>query len=203
MLFTAFLFFTGNPAHAQVKVGVFDIDLMVTAMPGYATVDSLLGVYQKDSLGAEYEYYLGEYHRLDSTLHNVDTPGVKAGTVPATKMKFDNDQRQQIVGTIVNWRDIAQRKYDYKKSVLSQNLYKAVATSYQKILASKGYAIVLKPGAYEFGPRYDNIFIAVAKDLKLSGLPQELLTLGVDPDTPAQGTTPATKGGAGAKPSGH
>ena len=46
----------GENIKAQsLKVGVFDIDLMVQAMPGYRIVDSLVQIYEADSLGAEYQ----------------------------------------------------------------------------------------------------------------------------------------------------
>ena len=44
-----------------LKVGVFDIDVMVQAMPGYHNVDSLVRIFEKDSLGAEYDIYQSEY----------------------------------------------------------------------------------------------------------------------------------------------
>ena len=53
------------------------------------------------------------------------------------------------------------------------------------------YAIVLKPQTYEFGFRIENIFVSVAKELKLRGLPQEILQLGEDPD--AQPAIPQNK----------
>lgn len=199
----AICFTTATTTQAQVKVGIFDLDVMVTAMPAYRVVDSLLAIYQRDSLGGEYSYYLGEYQRLDSTLKYIDTPGVKSGKITATKMDLDNKQKQQFLSTLLNWRDIAQQKINYKKAILSQSLYNQVGTSYEKIVKAKGYNIVFKPGTIEYGPRYDNLFIAVAKDLKLTELPQELLAQGVDPDSPAQ--QPATGGAAkpaGAKPAG-
>lgn len=53
------LFFTApGQAHAQFKVAVFYINLMVQAMPGYNIVDSLVRAYEQDSLGAEYQYYV-------------------------------------------------------------------------------------------------------------------------------------------------
>lgn len=198
--------FTTNTTQAQVKVGVFDLDVMVTAMPAYSVVDSLLTIYQRDSLGGEYSYYLSEYQRIDSTLKFTDTPGVKTGKVTATKMELDNKQKQQLMNMLINWRDIAQQKVNYKKAVLSQDLYTQVGTSYAKIVKTKGYNVVLKPGTFEFGPRYDNLFIAVAKDLKLTSLPQELLAQGTDADAPVQGQQPATGGAAkpaGTKPASH
>lgn len=206
LLTIAALCFTANIVQAQVKVGIFDLDAMVSAMPAYRVVDSLLAIYQRDSIGGEYAYYVGEYQRLDSTLKFIDTPGVKAGKVTATKMDLDNKQKTQLLGTLMNWRDIAQQKINYKKAVLSQNLYNQVGASYEKIVKAKGYNIVFKPGVVEYGPRYDNLFISVAKDLKLTELPQELLAQGVDPDAPAQGQQPAAGGAtksATAKPGSH
>lgn len=207
LLTAAAIFFVNNHASAQqIKVGVFDLDLMVTAMPDYVKVDSLLNIYQRDSLGAEYDYYIAEYGRVDSTLRNVDTPGVKTGKIPAMTLKMDNDKKQQLTGLIINWKQYAQQKYNNKKGQLSQGLYNIVGSAYEKIVRTKGYAIVLKPNTYEFGPRYDNLFIAVAKDLKLTQLPQELIELGVDPDTPVQAAAPAVGGGAktgGATPASH
>jgi hypothetical protein len=45
-----------NNADAQGKVGVFDIDIMVQAMPGYRAVDSMLQIYEQDSLRADYDF---------------------------------------------------------------------------------------------------------------------------------------------------
>jgi len=197
VLTVAAIFLTGNNASAQIKIGVFDIDAMVTAMPDYKLVDSFLNIFQRDTLTGEYQVYLSEYQRLDSTLKYVDTPGVKTGKVLLTKMKYDYDQKQQMVNLLVNWRDFAQRQYDIKKSQLSRVLYQQVTASYQRILKAKGYVLVLKPGSYEAGTKIDNIFISVAKDLKLTELPQQLLALGADPDAVEQpaGTNNSSKTG--------
>ncbi|HET6724345.1 MAG TPA: hypothetical protein VFH07_16410, partial [Chitinophagaceae bacterium] len=52
----------------------------------------------------------------------------------------------------------------------------------------KKYTLVLKPQTYEVGFPIDNIFIAVARELKLTELPQNLLFLGDDPDPAKQQT---------------
>ncbi|HVX49996.1 MAG TPA: OmpH family outer membrane protein [Chitinophagaceae bacterium] len=199
LLTVAGILMAGDKAGAQqIKIGVFDIDAMVQSMPGYATVDSLLRVYQGDSLNAEYQTYLGEYQRLDSTL-KADS----AAKAPATKMQFENQQKQQVMAYLVNWNTYTQNKLQQKQGVLAQSLYKQVSDSYEKIVKTKGYTLILKPGAYEFGSKVDNLFISVAKDLKLTSLPQELLILGPDPEAPAQGASPANKGGANTKPASH
>jgi len=187
------MFFASDKASAQFKVGVFDIDAMVTAMPSYRAVDSLLNIYQNDSLGAEYQVYVSEYKRLDSTI-KADSAAGK----PKAIIDYNRQKLQENYVYLVNWRDIAQQKLSQKKGILAQHLYQQVQEAYLKVLEAKKYTLVLKPGAYEYGPRIDNIFISVAKELKLQGLPQEYLMLGADPDAAAQGTAPA---GGGSKPS--
>jgi len=190
LLTIAGMLFAGDKASAQMKVAVFDLDAMVQVMPGYHTVDSLLRVYQQDSLTAEYQIYLSEYQRLDSTL-KLDSAGLAKGTVAASKIQFENQQKQQVMAYLVNWNQYQQQKLQQKQGQLAQGLYEQVQASYLKTLRAKGYTLILKPGAYEFGSKVDNLFITIAKDLKLTELPQELLVLGPDPDAPSQGSTPA------------
>ncbi len=185
------IFFAGDKAGAQtLKIGVFDIDAMVQAMPGYRAVDSMLNIYQTDSLGSEYQVYLSEFKRLDST-YKADSPLVAQGRKPAAVLQYTATQRQNMYSYLVNWNTYGQRKLEAKKGQLAQGLYQEVEAAYKKVLDAKKYNIILKPGAYEFGPHIDNVFISVAKELKLDGLPQEFLVLGDDPDAPAQPQQPA------------
>ncbi len=187
----------GN-AGAQMKIGVFDIDYMVQAMPGYAAVDSMVQIYQRDSLGTEYQILNSEYHRLDSTW-KADSAAKK----PQAVLDYSNTQRQQVGVKIVYWQQYSQQKSNAKTGQLAQPLYEQVVNAYKKVLAAKKYTIILKPQTYEAGFPIDNLFVSVAKELKLTQLPQELIVLGDDPDAgsaPAAktgGTTTATRPGAG------
>ncbi|HSC38907.1 MAG TPA: OmpH family outer membrane protein [Chitinophagaceae bacterium] len=177
--------------HAQqAKVGVFDIDLMVQAMPNYREVDSLVQIYERDSLAAEYEIYQSEYVRLDST-YKSDSALVAAGKKSKKALDYTAEQRQKMGMNIVYWRQLSQNKSNARRSELARPLYQQVAIAYKKILDKKKYFIVLKPQTYEMGFRIDNLFLSVARELKLQGLPQELLALGDDPDAvPAPAVTP-------------
>jgi hypothetical protein len=95
---------------------------------------------------------------------------------------------------LVYWRQIAQNKSNNKRGTLARPLYEQVADAYKKVLIRKKYNIILKPQTYEAGFPIENVFLSVARVLKLSTLPQELLYLGDDPDV---NTKPAT---GGAKP---
>ncbi len=194
LAFAAVLFMAQKVQAQQMKVGVFDIDYMVQAMPAYAVVDSLLQIYQRDSLGAEYEVYTTEYKRLDST-YKADSTAGKSKSL----LEYTGKSRQQMMGNLVYWQQIAQGKAEQKRGQLAQKLYEQVSNAYKKVLDAKKYTLVLKPQVYELGPHIDNLFISVAKELKLTSLPQELLYLGDDPDAPANApkTTPPA---GGAKP---
>ncbi len=154
---------------APLKIGVFDIDLMVQAMPGYRAIDSLTQIYERDSLGSEYEIYQSEYKRLDSTFKSDS-----AASKPKAVLDYTNNQRQQIAFNLIYWQQIAQRKSDDKRGAMAQPLYEKVAAAYKKVLDTKKYTLILKPNTYELGSSaVENIFPLVAKELNIT-LPPEL-----------------------------
>ena len=173
------------------KAGVFDIGFMVQALPDYGKVDSLVRIYESDSLGPEYEYYQLEYARLDSMI-KVDSEAVAKGLKP--KAIFDRyvEDRRKMAMNIVYWQQIAQNKSNAKRNQLAQPLVTIVSSAYKKVLDRKKYTLILKPETYEAGFAIDNIFLSVARELKLQQLPQELLYLGDDPDVSRTPAKPAT-----------
>lgn len=182
----------GNQSMAQgFKVGVFDIEIMVQNMPGYAKVDSLVQVYERDSLASEYEYYQSEFRRLDSTF-KADSAARKSQAV----LNQEIQQRQQVGMNLVYWQQIAQNRSESRRSLLAQPLYEAVAMAYKKVLDARKYDLVLKPNAFEMGSKIENVFIYVAKELKVK-LPEELgggqEPVEDRPAAPAGGNKPATK----------
>ena len=185
-----------NARSQTLKVGVFDIDVMVQAMPAYHNVDSLMQIFDRDSLGSLREYYESEYKRLDST-YKSDSAQVVSGKKSKAILDMIYADRQKAMINIVYWQQIAQNKSNEKRGVLSKDLYNLVVNAYKKVLARKKYTLVLKPQTYEGGFKIDNVFIAVARELKLTELPQNLLFLGDDPDpAPVKPTTqkpPVTK----------
>ena len=191
-----FLSFIKNDVNSQaLKVGVFDIEIMVQAMPGYRVVDSLMQIYDRDTLSALQLYNESEYKRLDS-IYKADSAAVATGQKPKAVYDIIVNDRQKAMINILYWQQIAQNKSNEKRNILSQKLFQQVSDAYKKVLTRKKYTLVLKPNTYEAGFPIDNIFIAVARELKLNELPQELIYLGNDPDPVKQPTTqkpPATK----------
>jgi Skp family chaperone for outer membrane proteins len=186
-----FLLIAANVRSQTLKIGVFDIDIMVQAMPAYRAVDSLMQLYDRDTLGALRVYNEAEYVRLDST-YKADSAQVAAGKKSKAILDMIAADRQKAMINVLYFQQIAQNKSNEKRGVLSQNLYTAVVNAYKKVLARKKYTLVLKPQTYEGGFPIDNIFIAVARELKLTELPQDLLYLGNDPD-PVKQPQPQTQ----------
>lgn len=167
------LCFGFNTVNAQapaggLKLGVFDLDIMVQALPEYRVADSLTQLYQRDSLAAEYQIYQSEYQRLDSTW-KADSAAKK----PQTILDYTNQQRQQMAMNLVYWQQIAQQKSQNFQQHLLQPSYIKVLAAYKKVLAAKKYDIILKPDAYELGSKVENMFPLVAKEMGVT-LPQGL-----------------------------
>lgn len=179
----------GTVANAQTapKIGVFDVDIMVQAMPGYRAVDSMLNVYEQDSLRSEYEFAVKEYNRLDST-YKADSAARK----PISVLNYQKDQRSQIATTIIYWQQIAQQKSEQKRQMLAGGMYDKVLAAYSKVLSANNYLVVLKPGAFEMGSKVENLFEKVAKELGVT-LPDQLRSQSVQEETPANKPAPAAK----------
>ena len=110
-----------NARSQTLKIGVFDIDVMVQAMPGYHNVDSLMQIFDRDSLGSLREYYESEYKRLDST-YKTDSAQVATGKKSKAILDMVYADRQKAMINIVYWQQIAQNKSNEKRGVLSQRL---------------------------------------------------------------------------------
>lgn len=194
------LLFAGNTVNAQAaKIGVFDVDIMVQAMPGYRAVDSMLQIYEQDSLRGEYDFAMREYSRLDST-YKSDS----AAKAPGSVLNYVKQQRNEIASTIIYWQQISQQKTEGKRQELAGPLFERVLGAYSKVLQTNSYLVVLKPGAYEMGSKVENVFEKVAKELGIK-LPDQLKSQGQPeqqgdganapkkPATSAPATKPATK----------
>lgn len=192
--------FIANNADAQAgaKVGVFDIDIAVSNMPGYRRVDSLLSLYQQDSLRGEYDFAVREYNRLDSN-YKADSAAKKSATV----LNYQKEQRQQVATTIVYWQQIAQQKTEQKRQELAAPLFEKVLGAYSKVLQANNYLVVLKPGAYEMGSKVDNVFEKVFREMKLP-VPEQLRSQGPGQEPaaaqPSAPTAPSTRPGATTRP---
>ncbi len=154
-----------NAQAPALKVGVFDIDMMVRALPEYRAVDSLTSSYEQDTLQTEYQTYQSEYQRLDST-YKADS----AAKRPQSVLDYSKNLRQQMVFNLVYWQQISQQKSDQYRGTLAQPLYAKVVSGYKKVVAANKYTLILKPNTYEVGgtTHLENLFPLVAKEMGIT-----------------------------------
>lgn len=175
-----------------VKVGFFDLETMVTAMPGYRAVDSMLQIYERDSLSTEYDFYQSEFKRLDSTFKADSIAGK-----PKNVLDLIKNQRNDVAVNLIYWQQISQQKIENKRNILAGPMVQQVFGAYQKVLQKGNYTFVLNPQALESvslrmgATKVENLFIPVAKELKIQ-LPEELGGGQDEPTAPATKPTPGT-----------
>lgn len=179
-------------AQAPIKIGFFDFETMVTAMPGYRSVDSLLQIYERDSLANEYDFYQSEFKRLDSTF-KADSAKGKAKNV----LDLIAKDRSSAAIKLIYWQQYSQQAVENKRNILAGPMAQQVFAAYQKVLSKGNYTLILNPQALEQYSvnmkmtKIDNLFIPVAKELKIP-LPQELGGGQEEEQVPTPKTTPKT-----------
>ena len=181
---TVALLFAGNEkAAAQApKFGYFDMDYVVSLMPGVSKVDTLVAVFERDSLGAEYDFNLGELKRLDSTFKK------DSATLPPRVREQQQQQMAQLFYTIQNWQQYAQQISQQKQQQLMQPFYTKVVNAFQQVIDEQKYTYVFRKEALWQAPPADNLVIPVARKLGLK-LPVQP---GEQQEAPAK-QAPATK----------
>lgn len=178
-----------NAQTPALKIGVFDLDLMVRALPEYRNVDSLTAQYEQDSLNTEQQEMYNEYQRLDST-YKADS----AAKRPQSVLDYSKNLKMQLGYQLAYWQQIAQNKSDQFRGRLSQPLYIKVVAAYKKVIAVNKYNLILKPNTYELGgtTHLDNIFPLVAKEMGVTIDPGLTVDLNKGLDNVGGDTTPQT-----------
>jgi len=160
--------FAANKVTAQtapLKIGYFDIDQMVQAMPEYKTaIQPKVEAFQKDSLGTAKDNLDTLFSNAQETYKN-DSLAKKSASI----LSYDRQKLQELYMKEVNWQQIQQNETQRKFYEIAKPTYDKVAASYKKVLAANKITLVLNPGAIE-GMGTDpksitNLFELVAKDL--------------------------------------
>lgn len=166
---TASLLFTKN-ASAQTKIGYFDEQMTLSFFPGINKIDTLISVYQNDSLGVEYTYRVSEFQRADSIFKK------DSAAMPIKARELAMRDLNQKKYTLINWQQYYQQMSEAKLEQMlapyKQRMFEALKT----VLAEQRYTLVLNSSAlspYAQPPLLDNLSIRVAQKLKLP-LPKEI-----------------------------
>lgn len=158
MLATA-LIIAGN-AMAQMKIGYIRIDDMVGLMPEIPGIDSLVNIYQTDSLGDEYRTLIEVYQFKDSAYRD------SIGTKPAVRKQIQ-EELPGLIYQIQNWQSISQQKTEAKQNELLAPVYKKVYDAIRAVAKEKGYTHVFTKEVFLVAPEADDMLAAVAVKLKV------------------------------------
>lgn len=185
----ASLLFSNN-AQAQVKIGHFDEQALLSLFPGLnERVDSMMNSYVRDSLNVEYAYSIQDYQRRDSLFKK------DSATMPAKARELALTDLNKLYYKIANWQQYSQEMQQDKMEGILFPYKQQMFTALQQIVAEQKYTWIIKTEAVSqyFQPNIlDNITIRVALKLNLP-LDKEI----TDAWKAAGGTIP---GATGAKP---
>ncbi|AYD46284.1 MAG TPA: OmpH family outer membrane protein [Arachidicoccus soli] len=163
-------------AQSSLKIGVFDIDQMVSAMPEMKDVQVKMQSYQKDTLG-------GERDQLSTLLENqqntykADSAAKKSQAI----LDYDRNQLGTLYSKLVNWQQYVQQASQNKYGELTQGMYTKAAAAFKKVVAAQKITLVLKPDVIQYADdkQIVNLFIPVAKELGVN--------LNAEGNSPAEG----------------
>jgi len=153
------LIVAGN-AMSQIKIGYIRIDDMVGLMPEMPRIDSLVTIYQRDSLGDEYRTLIEVYQFKDSAYRD------SVGTKPAVRNQI-KEELPGLIYQIQNWQSISQQKAENKQNELVAPVYKKVYDAIKAVAKEKGYTHVVTKDAFLVAPEGDDMLAAVAAKLKV------------------------------------
>src|SRR5260221_14397359 len=128
------LFVAGN-AMAQTKIGYIRIDDMVSLMPEISRIDSLVKIYQADSLGEEYSSLVQLYQFKDSVWRD------SVRTKPAVRKQLE-EELPGLIYQIQNWQSISQQKVENKQGELLKPVYKRVYDAIKAVAKKNEYSHV-------------------------------------------------------------
>jgi outer membrane protein len=160
VLVMAMLFGSNQKAAAQNKFGYFDDKTVLGLMPGIDKVDTLLAVFQQDSLVAEKTSRTAEFYRNDSIL--------KADSVTLVKAHLYEQKKKELIQQyylLQNWDQYAQQRLQNKQAELLAPFQEKMFAALQAVIKEGGYTYMFKVDILWSAPPGDNLIPAVLKKL--------------------------------------
>jgi outer membrane protein len=161
------LVMSANVSMAQTKIGYIDVETILYLMPEAAKIDSLVNQYQLDTVAREYNSLVQTYQFKDSLFR--DSLKVSAAVREQTGKEL-----AELLPTLQNWQQIAQRAVESKQGQLLQPVMRRIQDAISAVAKEKGYTYVVSREAIVVAPDADNMLQAVAKKLNVTVPPQLL-----------------------------
>ena len=151
-----------NATQAQNKTGYISIDNMLLLMPETAKIDSLIELYQRDSINTEFASVFQMYTIKDSILNKTDTSKIPKAYRDELRKDLNNYAYQ-----INNWQSISQQAIQAKQNALLDPIYKKIYEAINAVAKEKGYSYVFNQESLLVAPPGDNLIPLVADKLKI------------------------------------
>ncbi len=165
--------FTTTTRSQLLKVGVFDIDVMVHAMPQYKNIDSLVIMStSEDDEVIFYELLRDELKKNDSVYSRC-----KENLYDRSFCDSAGDARAKLITALAHYASLIDQKLKERKLLLAKPLYDKVNAAFLKVVANEKYDLIIKPGCIVTCDNCTNLFVEVAKELKVKELPDGLADL--------------------------
>ncbi len=161
------LFIAGSSVKAQTKIGYIDAETILYLMPEAAKADSLVRLFQTDTIGREYQSLLQNYQWKDSLVRADSARKMP----PNLRQQYEKDL-QELVYQLQNWQQIATEATQQKQQELVAPLMKKISDAINAVAKEKGYTYVLTREAFIVAPDADNLLVPVAQKLKITVPPQ-------------------------------
>ncbi len=149
-----------------IKIGYFDLEAMISLMPGADKIDSLMQVYVRDSINTEYDFRVEEFNKNDSTLK------ADSAKIPAKLFQERKAKLFQEFYLLQNWQEYSQQMYQQKQQQLVGPFAQKAIEAFKKVVAEGKYTHVLKADSFYEAPPSDNLVPLVAKKLGIK-MPEE------------------------------
>jgi Skp family chaperone for outer membrane proteins len=159
--------FTASTANAQIKIGTFDEEAILSFMPGIQNVDSLLQDYVKDSLQPEYDYELYQFQTKDST-YKRDSSNMNNSVKQIIKKEI-----AQHFYKIQNWQQYQQQKLQAKQQELLRPYLEKIYGVLQTVISEQKYTHVFKKDVFIYADKSEELMLRVLVKLKVP-LPKEI-----------------------------
>jgi outer membrane protein len=158
----------GNVSMAQTKIGYIDAETILYLMPEVAKIDTLVRLYQMDTVAREYSSLVQTYQYKDSIYRDSLHPAP-----PAVKEQIGKEIAE-LLPTLQNWQQIAQEAVQNRQSQLLAPVMKRIQDAISAVAKEKGYTYVVSRESILVAPETDNLLQAVAKKLNITVPPQLL-----------------------------
>ncbi len=149
-----------------VKMGYFDLEAMISLMPGAEKIDSIMQAFVRDSINTEYDFRVSEFNRQDSILR-----ADSAKTPPKVYQERKTKLFQEFY-LLQNWQEYSQQMYQQKQQQLVGPYLQKAYEALRAVIAENKYTHVFKAESFYEAPKTDDLMPMVAKKLGVK-LPPE------------------------------